>query len=118
MRQTQKVALEPIVRIEEKISKEKYDEAVLILQKQEEAKAIIEKFEAEQRFTEDPVQEIIEKGNKSVISFEEIPGRNICRVTEYRYDFDGKSAFKKIEYLNKANDKNFLAIKNETIEML
>lgn len=99
----------------ESITREAYEAALAILEKQKEAKETVEKFESNLKYEEDPVLEIIEKGVMTVVDFEVIPGHMLSRITAIRYEYEGKIAERSITYLNPVTDRSFLAIKDDKI---
>lgn len=95
------------------ITLEQYERALDLLQKVPLAKRTVEAYEEQQRYKEDPISEIVEKGVMTVVAFEVIDKHSICRVTKYRYQLEGKIAERTITYLNPVTERNFLAIKED-----
>lgn len=101
-----------------KICKDQYDAAILIIEKAEEAKSVISRYEEDLRYENDPIQEIIDKGQISVLEYDIVPFRTICRVKKYQFIYAEKKVIQEIEYMYPVADKNFLDIKDQIFKLI
>lgn len=95
------------------ITEEQYQQALALVTQTEDAKAIIAKYEEQQRFETDPVAEIMENGEVEFVEGEIIRNNPLLwRATKLHYQHDKGTVEGIINYKNPSDSKDLLAIQS------
>lgn len=101
------------------ITKEDYLTAKSILQQAEEAKAVIEKFEEQEKWAEDPIQMIMETGKVEFVAGERIRNTEMLwRATELKYTHEKGVVQRIITYSTETEAKNLLGISTDETKLI
>jgi hypothetical protein len=102
-----------------KITEEQYLEALALLNKTEEAKQMIEQFEEQQRYADNPELEIMEKGKVEFVAGEVIrENPMLWRATHLRYVHEKGTVERIISYANDGMSKDMLVTKKDKITLI
>jgi len=101
------------------VTKDEYDKAVVLLSKVELAQKAVEAYEEQQRWINDPVQEIMEQGKAEFVEGEIIRNNPMLwRATQLRYVHEKGTVERLIVYATDAEAKNLLLIEKDQTTLL
>ena len=101
------------------ITKDQYQEALALINKSEEAKQLIQKYEEQLRYKDDPNLEIIEKGEIEFVKGESI--RNspfLWRATQIKYVHPKGTLLRTVEFANPGESPDLFNSISDLIERL
>lgn len=101
------------------VTKQQYERALDVLSKVEQAKKAKEAYEEQQRWTEDPIQSIIEQGKVEFVAGERIRNSDmIWRATQLRYVHEKGTVERTIVYSTDVEAKNLLGISKDETKLI
>lgn len=96
------------------ITEEQYQEALSLINQSEEAKAIIEKYEEQQRFENNPLAEIMENGKVEFVEGEIIRDNPLLwRATKLYYVHQKGTVERVVSYSSEPTSKDLLSVKSD-----
>jgi hypothetical protein len=101
------------------ITEEQYLEALALINKTEEAKQLIQQFEEQQRYADNPELEIMEKGKVEFVEGESI--RNspfLWRATKIKYVHAKGTILRTVEYANPGESPDLFKTTSDQIELI
>ena len=100
------------------ITKDQYDKAKLLLSRVDEAEKVVEAYEDQTRWTEDPISKIMEESKAVFVEGEQVRGELLWRATKVRYVHEKGTVERVIEYAEGPNSKGILAVKSDKTTLI
>lgn len=96
------------------VTKDEYDKAVVLLSKVELAQKVVEAYEDQTRWTEDPVAKIMEESKPVFVEGETVRGTDLLwRATKLRYVHEKGTVERVITYSSEASGSGFFKISTD-----
>lgn len=96
------------------ITETQYQQALTVLSKVELAEKVVEEYEEQQRFLNDPTAEIMDNGKVTIVEGEIIRNNPLLwRATKLHYVHERGTVERVITYSSEPIDKNLLEVKSD-----